>query len=1178
MKNTFTPAQRAAIESRGGAVLVSAAAGSGKTSVLTERLIRRVEEGEDIDRFLVITYTRAAAAELRERIMAALGRRAAEEPEDKRLRRQQTLCCRAHIGTIHSFCSTLLRENCHHLGLSPAFTVIDEERADAIKSAVLSRLLDRRYEMIEHDPDFRLLADTVGAGRDDQRLEKTVLALFEKLRSQPYPEDWAAAQKAELERQDVTDVGQTIWGQELLSALRSEAADWASAMDGAVQEIAAAGGAIAKAYGPSFSETADALRELVRTVSRGWDAARDACKAVPFTRLGGLRGWDDAALKSRVTAVRAGCKKAIEGFSAGAFSADSARLLRDLRAAAPAMCALLDLTGAFSAAFQAEKNRRGYLDFSDLEHYAAQLLVDKASGAPTWIAVETGQRFAEIMVDEYQDASPVQEMIFRALSDGERKLFLVGDVKQSIYRFRLADPALFLEKYRRYAPAETAAEGAPKRILLQENFRSRRPVLEAANQVFSTIMSETLGEMDYGADAALRYGTAFYPEGGDAPVELAILDAGASDGEEEAPEKAELEARYVARRILELMRAGAPVTTPDGARRCDWNDFVILLRAPGARGAVFHRVLAEAGIPVQSRQSGGFFTSLEVTVAVNLLSLIDNPHADVPLISVLRSPVFGFDVDALSAVRAGCRDGSYYDAVRAAAADGDEKCAAFLRLLDTWRALAPDLPLDRLLWRVCVDTDLFAVCAAMRDGDARRANLTRLFTYAQGFTADGRQGVFRFVRYLQTLAEKGAEPPCDSGGNAVRILSVHRSKGLEFPFVFLCDLSHLFNHSDARECVLMHSALGLGPKFMDSAHGVEYPTVAHRAIERRLAAEMLSEEMRVLYVAMTRAKERLVMTCTWKNAAATLKKVQNGAPPLPAILRAAPSPDRWIAQAAPPGGAIRVEIIDNVAAPEAEPAPAETETAGAEEAAYAELCETLRFVYPHVAAVVLPSKLTATELKGVLPAAQPDGDAAGLLPPEPEAAETPFRRVELGRPRPLNAAERGTATHSFLQYLDFSQTETRAQLEAELRRLSATGRLDADAAAAVDLHTVQRLFASPLGRSMRGASELRREFRFTLLSPAADYFPGAEADETLLLQGMVDCFFVENGAITIVDYKTDRVTAAEAPARARRYQSQLRAYANALRRILHLPVCRCVLWFLHPAVAEDVPVDAEGTS
>ena len=442
---TYTDSQRRAIEERGTSLLVSAAAGSGKTRVLTERLMSYVAQGQDIDRFLVITYTRAAAAELRSRILGRLGTLAAEDPANVRLRRQQNLCYRAKIGTIHSFCTELLRENCHHLGLSPTFRVMDEDKAASMRRSVLEKLLDARYERIDRDADFRLLCNSVGAGRDDRRLVETLLELHTRLRAHPDPEAWAREQMDAFSPENVTDAGETIWGRELLSAAAESARDWAERMERAAEVIVAADARIAKAFGPGFAETASSLRNFARAADCGaWDRAA-ALLPIRFPRTVTPRNYEDPDFAGRMKSLRAACKDAA-GDWAEALQGSSEKLLADMRAVAPAMRALLALTLEFDRAFDAEKRRSGELDFSDLEHCAARLLTDRETGEPTWIAVETAQRFTEIMVDEYQDVNAVQERIFTAVSRGGRNLFLVGDVKQSIYRFRLADLGIFLDR------------------------------------------------------------------------------------------------------------------------------------------------------------------------------------------------------------------------------------------------------------------------------------------------------------------------------------------------------------------------------------------------------------------------------------------------------------------------------------------------------------------------------------------------------------------------------------------------------------------------------------------------------------------------------------------------------------------------------------------------------------
>lgn len=1169
MSFSYTDNQLRAIKSRGSALLVSAAAGSGKTRVLTQRVMDYITDPlhpESIDRFLIITYTRAAAAEMRGRIMDALSRVVAESPGDARLRREQDKCCCAQIGTIHSFCTTVLRENCHLLGLPPAFRVLDEDKAARMKSAALERLLDERYEHMDAYPGFKALADTVGAGRDDRRLATAVLDLYEKMRSHPYPEDWASAQIGMLDGLGrMTDASQTVWGLEVLRDISGSAEYWLRRLESATEQICSADEKIIKAYGSVFSDDAAALRDFIRALSLGWDKAREHLPPEKFPPLGRLVKYENTALKDSVKAVRDGYKKAAAHFRRS-LSQSSGQLLADLEFMAPAMKALLRLCIDLEHSFAADKKREGCLDFSDLEHMCAGLLVDKESGKPTWLAVELSQRYREIMVDEYQDVNAIQDMIFRAISREESNLFLVGDVKQSIYRFRLADPGIFLKKYDSYADW-TPDSSKPRRIMLQENFRSRKSILDAANLVFSSIMSRELGELEYDDDAALRFGSTAYPDSSDEPVELCIIDPESPD-DEEAPDKSRLEARFVARKIRSLMDCSTPVYENGVPRPCRWNDFVILLRSPGSAGSVFHEELALAGIPVCSQSSGGFFESIEVSTAIDMLSLIDNPHSDIPLLSVLRSPAFGFTPDELCRIRLADRNGDMYSALLSAAQDGDEHCRSFADMLDTLRAASPDLSLDALIWRIYSSSGLLALCSAMPGGEARRENLLRLFQLAKSFEETGQKGVFQFTSWLRRMASRAQEPPAAGNGDSVSIMSIHKSKGLEFPFVFLCDLHHRFNKTDSRDCVLFHSRLGLGPKLTDTQRGIEYPTLARRAIERRIDTENLSEEMRVLYVAMTRARERLFMSACMKKPDAAMKKLADemSMPLHPEFLRSAPSFLNWLLSAAmlDRDGLIKLSIIPAADISDAE-ADTEIESPAAVEAdteLARQLSKALSFRYPFADSVEKPTKLSATGLERMSANEESDPDAVSLLP---QRKQPSFRLPRSGDIQSA-PAQRGTATHCFMQYVDFSRTGSIQELKNELERLEKAAYLSHEQAEMVDLSLVSHFFESPLGLRLRESREIYREFRFTLLVDADDPYSPPE-NEQVLMQGIIDCLIVEPEGLTIVDYKTDRISAAAVPKAAAHYAAQIRAYARCAQRIFGLPVRERIIYFLTPGVS-----------
>lgn len=1156
-----TASQSAAITARGGTVLVSAGAGSGKTKVLTERLMGYIAEGEspaDLDSFLIITFTRAAAGELRGRITEELAARIARDPANRRLRRQSALCRRAQIGTIHSFCASLLRENSHLAGISPDFKIVDEERARVMRSAALERVLEERYENSDAYPGFIALADTVGIGRDDRRLAELVETLHDKMQCHARPDAWARKQ-VELFRADVSDIAETPWGHEILTRAKESACYWSGELDKLMLAMGE-NEKISNAYMPSVSETASQIRELVRCLDIGWEKAR-ACLPIEFPRLGTLRNSPDPALSDSVRLSRDACKKAM-GAIEKTLSDTSDKLLDEIRLSADAMGALLSLTLDFDAQYSAAKRRAGLMDYSDLEHTAARILTNE-DGEPTELAVRLSARYTEVMVDEYQDVSRVQDEIFKAVSDGGRKLFLVGDVKQSIYRFRLADPGIFTEKYLSYPDADKATPGEPSRILLQENFRSRREILDCANAVFRCCMSEGLGDIDYDDDAALRCG-ASYPPGGAVP-ELLLCDMVQSyDEDDERPDAKAMEARMVGEEILKLMSSGMTVN----GRPLQYGDITILMRSANSVGGIYRRELAALGIPVTAGQGGGLFASTEVSDVMSLLAVIDNPHQDIPLIAALRSPAFGFTPEKLADVRACNGTGDFYAAL-CAAAENDADCAAFTAWLGRMRSLAPDLAAGELLWQVIDELDLLALYSAMSDGAQRRANLLALLELSERFDATLYRGVHRFVLWLRQLAEKGKEP---SGGaaysSAVQIMTVHKSKGLEFPVVFLCNTATRFNRKDNQSPVLVHPELGLGPKVTDTVRRVEYPGLARNAIRLRLEREMLSEEMRLLYVALTRPRERLYITAAVKDSCKLIETSRTMVtnPMAVEVLAGVSAPVNWLVYAALADGEEHLKLRVCKVNGEAGNTPKTPDAPPADAAAIETLRQNLAFVYPHRASETLPSKITATELKGRAEEEE-ESDGAPLLPKVRRAFAMPdFARTT----KPVAGKERGVATHLALQCMRLDACSSLAAVEGEIVRLEREKYLSAREAAAVDAGAIYRLFESPLGQRILHADKLHREFKFSLLCDAGELYPDA-AGEELLLQGVVDCCIEENGRLTVIDYKTDHVSSdAEVTARAEFYKGQVSAYAAALRRIFGMEVVSCVLYFLHSGKIAEI--------
>ncbi len=1153
-----TASQAAAIESRGSAVLVSAGAGSGKTKVLTERLMSYVCDSKsnvDLDSFLIITFTRAAAGELRGRIMEELASALARDPGNKRLRRQSALCQRAQIGTIHSFCASLLREYSHLCGLSPDFKIIDDDRANAMKASALDRVLEDRYAKEEKYPGFILLADTVGAGRDDSKLSQLVLDLHSRMQCHARPDLWAREQ-VELISREHDDISQTPWGREIMDWAAGISQYWSDEFDRMMPEMAEYP-QISDAYLPSISETADALREFGRCLRLGWDRSR-ACLPISFPKLKALRNSPAPELSERIKKQREACKKEMLSL-AGAFYSDSLTLLDEIRQTGPAMAALLALTLDFDRAFAADKRRLALADYADLEHLTARLLTNE-DGSPSELAVQLSHRYTEIMVDEYQDVSRVQDAIFRAISRDGKNLFMVGDVKQSIYRFRLADPGIFTEKYLSFADADGACGDEPRRILLRENFRSRREILDCANTVFSLCMSRELGDIDYDEKAALVCGA---PYEGTVPLpELMLLALPDSEDGEERPDKTALEAEMIASKIRELKDSGLLINERGNLRPLEYGDIAILLRSPNTVGGVYHRALALQGIPSAATQSGAYFSSVEVSTVMSMLAVVDNPHQDIPLIAVLRSPAFGLSADELSLVRAMDKSSDFYTALCLAASE-NEKCSRFLLCLQRLRDAAPDMAASELLWQLMSELDMLAICSAMNNGAQRRANLMELVELSENYEKSGYKGLHRFVLWLRRLAQRGQEPSAAPSGPAVQIMSVHKSKGLEFPVVFLCDTARQFNKQDSRDTVLVHPRLGLGPKLTDLQRRVQYPTLARNAIKLRQEREMLSEEMRLLYVALTRAKERLFISAALKDPEATMEKLRLGlsSPMAPQRLAAASAPIQWLISAALADKGQTMQLGVHQCSEHFESVREESLEHAALPGLLAELESKLSFVYPHKEAELLPSKVTATELKAYAAA---DEDALSIAPANAARLRMPDFA---GEDKPLSGTEKGIATHLVLQYIDFSKTGSMEEIKAEISRLEAAHFISPREAKAVDAEAVFKLFSSDLGQKLKGTGQLHREFKFSLLWNAGDIFSQG-GDEEVLLQGVVDCCIEDEDGLCIVDYKTDNVhSREEISQRTATYSSQLAAYAAALERIFKKPVKECALYFIRPGVS-----------
>lgn len=1192
MSIELTKEQQSVVDSRGGELLVSAAAGSGKTRVLVERLLRRVEqEGLDLDQFLVITFTKAAAAELRSKILAEVNRRLAEDPDQSHLRRQTTFIYRAQISTIHAFCTAFLRENSHLLDLDPDFRVADEEEAELLRTQTLDRLLERRYEAMEEN-GFAALVDSLSAGRDDQRLVDITLDVHRRIQAHPDPQGWLDRQSAALRWVPGTDPAETPWGKLLMADALSQVRYWTSQIDQALRMLEG-DDALYRAYSDSFVATLDALRDLSAALEggmssqKGWDEAR-ACVNIPFPTLGRSTKITDKLSQERAKAIRERCKKAM-GKLAVRFESDAESLMADLAAVAPVVEQLFDLVGELERDFLAAKQRRKLLDFNDLEHMTVRALV--RDGAPTELARQWAQRYAEVMVDEYQDTNEVQNAIFDALTEQGQRLFQVGDVKQSIYRFRLADPTIFLHKYHSFAPEALARPGAPRLLVLSRNFRSRKGVLDAVNFVFSALMTRSFGEIDYTEDQRLNPGRSDAQQE-ESTTELDVVDLSTLEREEQeaAIPKDLAEARYVAQRVRALLDEG--LTVPEGTEKRPLRpeDIAILYRSPGSVLHYLTAALDEQDVPWQNEGFEDFFQTTEVSVALSFLEVLDNPREDVPLLSVLRCPVYGFTADQLAALRGASRDTDLFGCVEKGALAGEEHCIHFLADLKKLRLRLLDSGCAQLLWTLYNELGLLALFGAMSGGERRQENLLAFYDFARSFEETGHRGVFPFVTQLRRLLERGKSPGNVRAavGSGVQIMSIHKSKGLEFPVVVLAGLNRQFNRSDERLPMLFHSKLGVGPKLLDEELRLEVPTLARTAVQLQLEKERRAEELRLLYVAMTRAKERLILIMSSRDADKDLKKLlPDAAPqPEPEALAALDSVGKWLllpVLCRRDAAALWTEgAPDTLTQPEDRwdirliradqdcfaPQPREQSPTAQKEVHETEdgpLLEALQWSYPWQSLADLPSKVTATQMKG----RRLDEEAA-------EETSRPALTLEFRRPsfeqrrRGLTPAQAGSAVHAVMEHIDIDRADTISGVKAELERLVSARYLTPEQAQAVDAAQVARFWASPLGQEAVNSGSLRREFKFSILAGASHFYAGADREEEVLVQGVVDCCFETLFGFTVVDFKSDRVRRGGEAQRAEEYRGQVEVYARALEEIFQKPVVRRVVWFLRTGKGVEV--------
>lgn len=1160
MSDSLTPQQKMAVENRGGKLLVSAAAGSGKTKVLVDRLMSYLTDAvapANLDDFLIITYTKAAASELRSKISEKLTNYIAEHPENRHMHQQIQRLHMAKICTVHAFCADILREYAYRLDISADFRIAEENECQEIMTGVLQNLLDNAYTESLQDESFLAFIDTQGLGRDDRQVPEIILQIYSSAMCHLNPTAWLNWCLESVKVENLTDAGETVWGAYLIQDLMEYLDLQIHSFERCISKLEAVSGmekpvALLRATNLSLKS----LR-----CCKTWDEIVNH-PPVEYGTLTFKKEHRGTPLAEKVKAIRNNCKEQLSK-KLRVFSDHSDIVLAHLEESALASDSLIQLVNAFRTQYSKAKNSRHVLDFTDIEQKMLDLLYGKKRSGLTSIAGEIGQRFREILVDEYQDSNEVQDAIFSALTNIRQNCFMVGDVKQSIYQFRLADPDIFLQKYNTFQSAENATNGAGRKVLLSSNFRSSAGVISAVNDVFTFCMSNKVGGLCYGEAEMLREGIPHVPIN-DAEVELYGIDVQKDTYEEEAT--------FVARRITELLDGKHMVRNGDILRPITADDIVILLRSPGSVGGEFRFALERAGIPCHIGGDSNLLQAPEVESLHAILQIIHNPLQDIPLLAALTSPVFGFTADDLAFIRSSNRYCTFYHALENSSLP---KAVSFISLLSEIRKAARQLTVSQLIHYLFAKVGILSIYGAMEDGDDRVRNLQSFSQIASDYESTGYKDLTYFLSHLSAMEEKGLStveaPPVGS----VRIMSIHKSKGLEFPVVFLCGLSRMFNMSDLQKQVLCHKELGLGLVHTDTVKRVRFPTIAKRAIAAKISAESISEELRVLYVAMTRAKDRLIMT----YAAAKLEdRLSDIALRLDMSDRELMTsqvncPGSWVLQAAlqrteagaffhlsdkPECTSVRndpwkIRVVSGEAAEET------TELLELEnQAVPTELLEKIRsglaFSYPHKATTRIPSKLTATQLKG----RAKDLEAAEAT--ETEQHRTLDFRDPIVKDWGKHGTDYGNALHRAMQYLDFSLCHSAELIRNDLTRMVNAGLLSSEQAQAVSAEKIARFFKTALGMKLMHANEVLREFKFSILEPADKYYK-VSAEDQILLQGVVDCAVIENDGIIILDFKTDYITASNLADKIAQYKSQVITYANALSRIFEKPVTASYIYF-----------------
>ena len=1229
----WTNEQQAVIDSRDCNLLVAAAAGSGKTAVLVERIIQMITDREnpiDIDKLLVVTFTNAAASEMRERIGDAIGKALDKDPENKHLQSQLVLLNKASITTIHSFCLEVIKSNFHKINLDPNFRIGDTTECTLLKQEAIEDVFEQLY--VDKDKGFLNLVESYAEKRGDNNLQEIILSIYNFAMASPDPKEWLEFSAELFNIDDSFEFSKSIWAEAILETVKIEISGMEVSMRKALEELTDI--VELETYTDKFKSDYSGIKRILDGCNSSWDDTFKAMLNMKFENYakGVKRLAKDTPsyirdAKDRAEDIRKKVKKSIEYMKDSTFSQEVGEINEQIKYLYQVVKSISEVIIKFEEAYDVKKREKGIIDFHDIEHFALKILTVKDENSkdiPSDIALTYRDKFYEIFIDEYQDSNLVQEVLLSTVAKIKTpNRFMVGDVKQSIYRFRQAKPEIFLQKYADY---DTEKGSLYRKIMLYKNFRSRAEVVDCANYIFENVMSKNIGEIDYTEEERLNLGAVFKENTNEeaivgGPSEIHIMQTKAktedkSEGkekegdevsEEEEIDNIQLEARMVGKIIKDLMTPKEDGKIQmvydkrlDDYRPIQFKDIVILLRATSAWAPVFADELMNMDIPTYADIGVGYFDTIEIKTIMSLVQVIDNPMQDIPLLAVLKSPICGFTPEDLIDIRVEDGQKSFYEALEMFSQHENEKgkkCEEFINRLKDYKEKSLYMSTDEFLWYLFTKTGYYAYVGALPGGSQRQANLKILFERAKQFEETSFKGIFNFINFVSKLkksnTDMGSAKTLGENANVVRIMSIHKSKGLEFPVVICSGMGKNFNTQDFKKNVLYHHNLGYGPQIVDYERKISYPSIAKEALKSKINIENLSEEMRVLYVAFTRPKEKLIITGSTRNIEKSLRTWANGVEGskpisqykvlkgksfldwiMPSVLKHKDLENlRDIAD-------IDLDIIDNhqskwsgklwfkddvvldIKEDEEKENVSELlenldlQTSSTEY--YETIKEKLDFNYPYEACITKPASISVTEIKKIQNAHEEDEFTAQMFNNQIILKKPLFMQENENKDK-ITGAERGTIIHLVMEILDFNKIRTVDEIKEQINSFIKKEIITEKQATVVNPFAIYKFFKSNLGKRMLSSKFIKKEQTIYAQIKMKDVYIYEDLikedntekynDESIMLRGIIDAYFEEDEKIVIVDYKTDFVNEENKDDVINRYKKQLDLYKNVLQEL-----------------------------